>query len=484
MLGDVHAHPAVYRPVRCDRLRRPRSPRSDLRWPRQGRGLQFCLRQYNELRRLPQPRRFCEQLLFAIGIPLMRDQLQCCNDAHPFAAHQRPVPTFPQTGDWNWPSSMDEAWCHSCVTPDAKLAGQQPSAAPSMVSVRETNQFLEALSMNSTPSSQGTSHHPVSPHLSAPQQFDPSASLNFGCEWGNCQSSFNSLPHLIDHLNYDHLQINAQAGPSLHEQQQHQQYPHTLDLLPSSEISCQWHHCREPAYHMATPAALYNHLMNEHLKSLANTLSSMDSDQTLTNPYPTSPVESPTSIRRQPSQEQIRLPEPVAEDHKLKLVSSESPTNSRHPCRWKDCNLEFDSYDSLTTHINSNHIGGGKAHYECFWEGCSRNGQQGFQSKQKICRHVQVSVARFPGNSSHSPFSLTLAIGRSNVLFATRTSQRRPPFSNTSGVTRKRVSLDSRDRRSLTDHLIRAVCLRLPWVWKIFRHYWRFDHSQTDTQRR
>jgi len=340
---------------------------------------------------------------------------------------------------------MDEAWCNSCVTTDSKLAGQQPSTSSPMVSVHETNQFLEALSMESTKSSHSTPHHPASPHLSIPQQFDPSPSLNFGCEWGNCQSSFNSLPNLIDHLNYDHLQINAHAGPSLHEQQQHQQYPHTLDLLPSSEISCQWHHCREPAYHMATPAALYNHLMNEHLKSLANDLSSMDSDRAVANPYPTSPVESPTSVRRQPSQEQIHLPEPVVEDLKPKPLTSESPTDSRHPCRWKGCTLEFDSYDSLTTHINSSHIGGGKAHYECFWEGCSRNGQQGFQSKQKICRHVQVSVARFPGNIAHSPFSLTLAIDHSNVLFATKTSQRLPPFSSTSGATHKRVSLDPVD---------------------------------------
>ena len=35
-------------------------------------------------------------------------------------------------------------------------------------------------------------------------------------------------------------------------------------------------------------------------------------------------------------------------------------------------------------------VGGGRAHYDCFWEGCSRNGDNGFASKQKISRHMQV----------------------------------------------------------------------------------------------
>jgi hypothetical protein len=63
-----------------------------------------------------------------------------------------------------------------------------------------------------------------------------------------------------------------------------------------------------------------------------------------------------------------------------------------HPCRWKDCGLTFHSCDDLTAHISGDHIGGGKAHYNCFWDDCSRNGTQGFQSKQKISRHIQVQL--------------------------------------------------------------------------------------------
>jgi hypothetical protein len=74
------------------------------------------------------------------------------------------------------------------------------------------------------------------------------------------------------------------------------------------------------------------------------------------------------------------------------LANPEDCNSATHRCRWKDCSFYFSTCNDLTMHITSDHIGGGKAHYDCFWEGCPRNGGQGFQSKQKICRHVQVKL--------------------------------------------------------------------------------------------
>jgi uncharacterized Zn-finger protein len=68
-------------------------------------------------------------------------------------------------------------------------------------------------------------------------------------------------------------------------------------------------------------------------------------------------------------------------------------TNDTHQCHWQNCAEMFPNLDDLTTHISSHHVGSGKAQYECFWEGCTRNGENGFSSKQKICRHIQVILS-------------------------------------------------------------------------------------------
>jgi hypothetical protein len=63
-----------------------------------------------------------------------------------------------------------------------------------------------------------------------------------------------------------------------------------------------------------------------------------------------------------------------------------------HICRWRLCEQICSTCEELTEHIIAVHVGSGKAHYECFWGDCSRNGDRGFSSKQKICRHLQVRV--------------------------------------------------------------------------------------------
>ena len=62
-------------------------------------------------------------------------------------------------------------------------------------------------------------------------------------------------------------------------------------------------------------------------------------------------------------------------------------------CHWTGCTeagFDFGSSDSLTAHITTQHVGRGKKTYDCFWDGCDRNREKSFPSKQKILRHLQV----------------------------------------------------------------------------------------------
>ena len=73
-------------------------------------------------------------------------------------------------------------------------------------------------------------------------------------------------------------------------------------------------------------------------------------------------------------------------------VKSPTPTMGAEKCCWRGCELSFASVDDLMNHLTTEHVGSGKNHYECFWSGCERNGQNGFGSKQKVCRHLQVCI--------------------------------------------------------------------------------------------
>jgi len=72
-------------------------------------------------------------------------------------------------------------------------------------------------------------------------------------------------------------------------------------------------------------------------------------------------------------------------------VKTSTPAmDATEKCRWRGCEYSFANVDDLMNHLTTVHVGSGKNHYECFWNGCERNGQNGFGSKQKVCRHLQV----------------------------------------------------------------------------------------------
>lgn len=194
-----------------------------------------------------------------------------------------------------------------------------------------------------------------------PASSQPAPSLHQTCHWGDCQATFQTLPDLVAHVNLEHLQIPEAA--------------------PLGALSCLWRDCANPdslpgpstGSHLRD--ALTSHLFQDHLHVYCPSASA-------------SPLDPPSQGEQNGG---------VAE-HSSALISystSDVLTSSAttHRCHWQGCSLEFALLDELTAHLAAAHVGSGRAHYECFWEGCERNGERGFTSKQKICRHLQVSTS-------------------------------------------------------------------------------------------
>ena len=208
------------------------------------------------------------------------------------------------------------------------------------------------------------------------------------CMWGNCTSSFSNLPELRDHV----ILVHLESAPPADSPPNHNitaQYSSQW----SSDTSCLWSKCDnsyQPHSIFTSPQSLYKHLMSDHL--------GVWSPDDNNSQFPTEPVMQDTFEEMSPiSHHESTFESVISQDDKSSSNSTtkilESPEDSNaatHRCRWTGCSFCFSTCDGLTTHITSDHVGGGKAHYDCFWEGCPRNGGQGFQSKQKICRHVQV----------------------------------------------------------------------------------------------
>ena len=212
----------------------------------------------------------------------------------------------------------------------------------------------------------------------------PNGRPNFSCMWGSCHASFYSLSELIGHVNIHHL-----VGSSMLDGDNTVRCdgPKSNQTTPPRSLSCLWADCSSPEMSSVSDLDLLTyHLLHEHLGI---------------TPPPTTPMSPVTQSTSSPTLSfdatGQHSPRPLND---TPLSSSSTAGHEEdlqactciHECKWQGCLLFFSSCTELTAHINVTHIGSGKAQYECFWDQCSRNGNNGFQSKQKICRHVQVSL--------------------------------------------------------------------------------------------
>ena len=209
------------------------------------------------------------------------------------------------------------------------------------------------------------------------------------CMWGDCNAAFSSLSDLVGHVNLQHLRfsLSTPVSSTFHSSEMQRQQNVSMDAL-----SCLWGDCNlypspdcipSPSTGNQFDAALgilASHLFQDHL-GLPNNIafahvpqSSSPFDTTSSIGIPTPPDSTLTSSPDSPN---------PAAAHQC---------SGTHACHWESCSQTFTSCDELTAHITSVHVGSGKSHYECFWDGCKRHGDQGFSSKQKISRHIQVHI--------------------------------------------------------------------------------------------
>lgn len=291
-----------------------------------------------------------------------------------------------------------------------------------------------------------SSSHDLSPvqsqsHLAVGQTDVPG---QHPCMWANCHTIFGSLQDLVAHVNVQHLQTvsalltaNSQLDPSQDPASAHHQS--SLDSASRVFPSCHWGDCHVYPTVENVPSSsgrpldaalgvLAAHLWEYHLglstpppqpnfpSAASQTAGGLVHSSSLEDVVPevqTSPVEVEMMDMVPPP---VLAPLAAAEvDGIVDALSSSQlcPGSNRdhtsvsthdqdhghdcattdHPCMWLNCQERFASCSALMVHVTTEHVGGGKNHYGCFWDGCGRNGENGFKSKQKICRHLQVRSA-------------------------------------------------------------------------------------------
>ncbi|KAF7370743.1 hypothetical protein MSAN_00707600 [Mycena sanguinolenta] len=303
--------------------------------------------------------------------------LDCCTDFHSYYEEPRNHPD--STSSWSWDSSLKTFVCScgggsrmDCIPPNGSAAFNKTDAS-----------FMMAVDPAlSTPSTSTPSQH-ASPEASPPE------APHLACMWGSCLASFTSLSELAEHVNAVHLSRPSPPSP-----------PTTSDSSGPSSMSCQWKDCNIYSAPESTPGpstgtidsmlrGLSSHLLHDHL-GLNDVPPCFQPDHVCVPPC------------IHPHLCDVPLPEPAGaalEPVPSTLPSEiESPAvHAGHVCRWISCGQSFGSLDELTQHLTDAHVGAGKTSYDCYWQDCSRHGESGFTSKQKLCRHLQ-------SHTGHRPF--------------------------------------------------------------------------------
>ncbi|KAJ3921683.1 hypothetical protein F5877DRAFT_35521 [Lentinula edodes] len=263
----------------------------------------------------------------------------------------------PDPKDCNVVDKYPSSHTHSTVTSPLTLPHATFSPSPPHVSPTDSPISLNTLEQP-TPS-----NAPVSP---------------IACMWGNCHARFSAADELIEHVNAEHLMLMSSAANSKHNvacqpNEEHHEY-----------FSCLWRDCHE--------------FFPELVDAPSNDKPHLPYDQFTVHIL---------SHLGYPGPNQSTLPNESASSRSVTPPFSMEgqehlhQCKGSHMCRWNGCGLTFDSCDDLTTHLTQAHVGSGKPHYDCYWGECVRNGQSGFTSKQKICRHLQ-------SHTGHRPFQCNL----------------------------------------------------------------------------
>ncbi|KAI9064104.1 hypothetical protein FKP32DRAFT_1569942 [Trametes sanguinea] len=358
---------------------------------------------------------------------VFEELFRCCDDYHPEQADYRTyAQDFSHAATYPGPFISDPAFeayfgggahTHSLPIRDPAHFAPLDSSAP-------TPQLVPSPAFQPSPpplpthESSTNASSPASSNLPSPALETQPAQL-LQCKWAGCFATFRSLPELVGHVNVQHLRLssptpqNACTSPYM--------TPPGVDgqagaSLQASSMACLWEDCQLYPSSQSVPGPstgnsydvidfLASHLLQDHLGlppqpfRLPPTQAPFAQNAFHHGPSPLSQAPSSTSTTSSTVIPEGGPPTPVPEH--------DCSAPSAHVCKWADCGKTFSSCDALTEHIASTHIGSGRAHYDCFWEGCTRNGESGFASKQKISRHMQSHTGHRPFQCSvcHQHFS-------------------------------------------------------------------------------
>lgn len=263
------------------------------------------------------------------------------------------------------------------------------------------------------------------------------------CLWNGCTSTFATAEELVSHVNSAHLWWAAQN-------------PVESAFGSVEDMACMWDHCKSfpdinsipstssnGTSHQPLASLLSQHLIHDHLGLLARTDTANTGD----------------------SQQSVPSDEPVP-SNLSSSTDQEPPCMLSHLCQWEGCYKAFLGCTELHEHLISEHVGSGKAQYDCHWTSCPRHEDKAFASKQKILRHLQVSYnMRFKRFWLHtvvlnlvahwaSPFSM-----QSMRTVLLRDSH--APTTLATAYIRKWVSNVPHSHYKHFDRHARALCLRI-----------------------
>ncbi|CDU23873.1 related to ZAP1-metalloregulatory protein involved in zinc-responsive transcriptional regulation [Sporisorium scitamineum] len=277
------------------------------------------------------------------------------------------------------------------------------------------------------------------------------------CQWGGCNERFWTVEELVAHVNHSHLarknavtdgvqqasltdnsflaSISQGAKPVTESQIQSNA---ETQSGAGGHLECLWKDCHQvplpgkPEFgtftpnteedlwktHDATAAeagsqddkmslAILQHLLHDHLgQQSAAPFSLKGHHAHFAPPTPSSPykfgdaalssnkdsvVSTWAGKKRKSSQDSSGI-----SSNSSNSGASCSDSHQLH-CRWQGCSATFDTHSALTEHIELEHVGSGKAEYECRWVGCARHASgQKFSQKQKVLRHIQTHTGDRP----------------------------------------------------------------------------------------
>ncbi|KAF9563978.1 hypothetical protein CPC08DRAFT_705692 [Agrocybe pediades] len=333
--------------------------------------------------------------------------LKCCDEYHSCTSDPLPHPSQTTDQGLTLDESLQQFWCEC-------MSGHTTGTAASQMSPRDISMQYQNPPSTTEVGTYRLSHAEntsgpasFSAHLTSQQTSTPTtfysacttestsqSSFPAVCLWDACQNSFSSITELVGHVG---THLSSPAGPS--HDISNESIHATQSASYHAPLPCLWGDCSQ----LTSPddlELLATHLMYEHLGI------SPHCRQYQLLPPSTQSTTSTTSSVVAP-QTSCSFTDNVAEinrsapDSKSPSPALEHSCADIHQCKWRDCGETFPSCSDLTAHITNVHVGSGKAHYDCFWGDCTRNGNDGFQSKQKICRHLQ-------SHTGHRPFQCSI----------------------------------------------------------------------------